>query len=491
MDYVIGADVGTTRIKCILYAQSGAPVASASREYPCYHEQAGRSEQNAGDWWQALCAAVREVAGQVERPGRVRALCLATQGGTLVPVDGQYAPLTRAIVWNDSRCGAERAELLTRVDAHGVWEKTGWTLGSGLNALQILWLKRQRPELFARTHKFLSVPDYLAYRLTGVCAIDPSNAGINQLADIGRNQWDEALLAAVGIRAEQLSPIVESGEVIAPLTPEAARALGLSEQTLLVAGGHDQYCCALGAGAIHNGDLLVATGTCWVAASISERRPARYCVSRHTIRPLWGALLSHPSGGESLEWFRSLLSWDAKLSYDLLNDALAPTSPGANGARFFPFLSGGATFPAESAAARGAFLGLSASHSRGDLARAIMEGVCYQVAWMLSSFEAGRDSALIMTGGATNSSIWVDIFANVLNRPVHIPPVADVGCMGAAILAGCASGLFSTVEQGVRLVGGGGCVVLPSAAPSQAYRALFAQYRRDQPRLLALSQDAL
>lgn len=475
MRYVLGADVGTSFIKCLLFDERGALVAAASRDYPSTHRRPGWSEQDAEDWLRALGEAIRAVLSRIENASDVVALSLATQGGTLVPVDRDGSPLCAAIVWNDTRCVAERALL----DEEYVWDKTGWTLGQGLNALQILWLKRNRQEIFKRTHRFLSVPDFLSLRLTGICAIDPSNAGINQLADIGRNSWDERLLEEVGIHEDSLSRIVNSGEVIGHLTHAGAEALGLTERTLLISGGHDQYCSALGAGAMADGDVFIATGTCWVVARIGDTRPSHHCVSRHTVKSLWGSLLSHPSGGASLEWLRRQLSSDGTpMDYEQINAAVAAVPPGARGLCFYPYLTG-VTYPVADAALRGAFIGLDTRHTQGDMLRAVMEGVCLQARWMMDGFETERLKSVRVTGGASHSEPWMRMLSGVTALPVATPTIADSGCVGAAVLAGVASGMFGSHEEGVTLLNPDGRMIVAPPEEVAVYRDLFDRYREN------------
>lgn len=474
--YLIGADIGTTRAKSYLFQTDGTLVASAFRDYPCTHTGQDRSEQNAEDWWTALAATVREILSGIDEPRNVLAICLSTQGGTVVPVGPDGSPLRPAIVWNDSRCAEEAKQLSRTCSPEYVRRKTGWSLGSALNALEILWLRNHEPEIFSRAHKFLSVPDYLSMKLTGCAVLDGSNAGINQLADIDAMHWDENILAGVGIGADRLGEIVHSGDIVGRLTPEAAKTLGLSEQAVLVAGGHDQYCAALGTGAVHDGDVFVATGTCWVVAGISAQPSMRFSRSRHTVRGLWGSLVSQEAGGACLEWFRSNLgpAEGKKIGYGELNGKLAQVNTGE--LLFYPFFTG-ATYPTERPELRASFCNLSLSHTRYHMARAIMEGVCDQVAWITESFGKASLQSVKMVGGATNSPLWVQIMADTAGIPVVVPRIADVGCIGAAILAGVATGAFSDYQEGILRLCRDARVVEPGANSAQ-YQEKFEAYKR-------------
>lgn len=152
-----------------------------------------------------------------------------------------------------------------------MYEKTGWNLSGGLLALGIRWMRDHEPENFQKTAWFLSVPDYISAKMTGIPAVDLSDAGINQLTDIRKGAYDEELLRFAGIREEKLPQIVHSGEVIGTLTEAAAAELGLTTEVVLVAGAHDQYAVALGAGAVKTGDILIGSGTCWVVTAIGDK----------------------------------------------------------------------------------------------------------------------------------------------------------------------------------------------------------------------------
>ena len=160
--YVIGIDVGTTGTKSMLFAETGRIVAHAYADYPCQTPQTGRVEQNPEDWWRAVVRTVRAITADPQTAKNVVAISLSLQGGTLVPVDRQYRPLHPAIVWSDNRCECQRRAFAEAFGPDYIYQKTGWHLSAGLNAMQIAWLRENRPELFEKTAMFLSVPDYIS-----------------------------------------------------------------------------------------------------------------------------------------------------------------------------------------------------------------------------------------------------------------------------------------------------------------------------------------
>ncbi|MEA4965248.1 MAG: FGGY family carbohydrate kinase [Oscillospiraceae bacterium] len=480
--YLLGIDVGTTGTKALLFDADGALLGRAYRAYALSTPQVGYSEQNAEDWWNAVTETVREVCGSRELGSHVAAISLSLQGGTLVPVDADGRPLRPAIVWNDARCKEEREEFLREFgSASGMYEKTGWHLADNLPALEIRWLRKHEPEIFEKTALFLSVPDYISLKLTGIAAVDLSDVGINQLGDIRRGAYDEELLRFAGIGEEKLPKIVRSGDVIGRLTAEAARTMGLSTDCVLVAGAHDQYAVALGAGAIRDGDILIGTGTCWVVTAIGGAPAFETGLSQSVaaVPGKWGSMLSLSSGGVCLEWLRRNLAIGpdgAQLSYEALNREVAGRKAAEDGLFFYPFSGEAAQSKSFSKAS---FIGLDLSHDRFDIARAIMEGVAFQIVWMMESFRTKPSKeGLKLAGGASKSALWCQMVADIANLPVRIPEVADLACVGAAILAGTGCGIYASAGEGVRRLAVRERVLQPDPERAAKYGALLADYKQ-------------
>lgn len=482
MNYLLGIDVGTTGTKAILFSENGERAGYAYRSYPTQTPKPGWSEQDPEDWWRAVCQTVRESCSLPEAAGHVAAISLSVQGGTLAPVDAEHRPVRPAILWNDRRCTAQReAYLQTFGGAESMYQKTGWPLGNGLNANQIRWMRDNEPERFARTDRFLSVPDYLTLKMTGIAAVDPSNAGINQLADIRRCAYDPDLLGFAGVTEEQLARIVPAGQVIGRLSDSAAAELGLTTDCVVVSGVHDQYAAALGAGAKDAGDILIGSGTAWVVAAISDEPDFTHGLAQSIAAApgKWGSLWSLSSGGACLEWWRKSLcrgSNGQAVAYDRINEETAGRRAAEDGLFFFP--PSGHSMPGETFR-KASLVGLELSHDCYDVARAVMEGVVFQTVWTLESFRSGRErDSLIFAGGASKSDVWAQMTADAANCPIRIPEVADLTCVGAAILAGTGCGIFTTVEEGYQKLRVGERVLRPDVSRAERYAAHLSEYKR-------------
>lgn len=478
--YLIGIDVGTTGTKSMLFRKDGAVLGHAYKSYPSKTPALNWSEQNPLDWWDAIVETVRKVATKEYAPGVV-AISLSLQGGTLVPVDEGFNPTRPAIVWNDSRCEEERLEFIKRFGAPYMYEKSGWNLGRGLNALSIAWIRKHEPDIFKKTRLFLSVPDYISAKMTGKPVVDISNVGINQLADIQLGEYDEGILDFLGISENQLPKIVSSGAPIGNLTLSAAKELGLNENTLLVAGAHDQYAALLGAGVLDEGDILIGTGTAWVVTALtnSANFKSGFSQSVSAVPGKWGSLVPLSYGGVSLDWLNNnilTLNNRERLDYGELNALSSSSGIGANGLFFYPYFAGGA-YPNIDTCSKASLIGLDLSHTANDVVRAVMEGVSYQINWILDSFKdafAIRNVKLI--GGASKSELWSRMIADMAGLPVSIPEIPDLPCVGAAIMAGTGSSMFKSMGEGYKALGVKERIIQPDEKSTFEYAALRKRY---------------
>lgn len=482
MKYVIGIDVGTTGTKAILFSKAGERIAHAYRSYPLYNPTIGASEQNAEDWWHAVCETVREVVSDKDVSANVAAISLSTQGGTVVLTDEEGSPLRHAIVWNDSRFEVEREKYLREIgDEQSLYLKTGWKLGKGRPLLAVRYLRDNAPELFNHIRRVLTVPSYISLKMTGRAATDLSNAGIDEFCDIANKKYDDKLIDFAGIKKEYLAEIVPSGEVIGNLTAEAARALGLTEKTVLVSGAHDQYAVSLGAGATNPGDIIIGSGTCWVVTALGDEFDfdSGFAQSVSAVDGLFGTLRSLSTGGVCLEWLRNNVArrndTDDPIDYKTLDAVTAELRACEDGLFFFPFRG---IYGGKNGFNKAAFVGMDLSHNRYHLARAVMEGVVFQILWMMEDFKTKPSKEGIkLTGGASRSPVWCKFLADVSGLPVIIPDVADLGCVGAAVLAGVGAGIYSSAKEGHAMFSVNERVLLPDPRMTEIYKPIFEKYK--------------
>jgi xylulokinase len=493
---LVGLDVGTTLTKAVLFDLSGAELHAAEQAVRLHTPQPGRAEQDPEDVWQAVVDVLRAVTDRAATGTHIRAVALATQGGTLVPCRADGTPTCRAITWMDGRS----QDLAARWQAEGVADQvrriSGWTPQPGLPLLSIGWLHQAHPKVFAATERFLSVNDFLAQRLTGSPATNPSMAGEMLLTDITTGQWSEELCHLVGIGPEYLSPILPSGEPLGQVQPEAGHPTGLAPGTVIVNGGQDHACEALAVGMTSAGEGLLACGTAWVINCVAKSPavdtiPASTDLNYHVVPGRW--LVSQFLGGlgACLEWWLNQCGSPglynvgaqqccAPTKWPAFNAALDGTAPGCGGLVYLP-QTGVRGVPGSLLDQRhGGFVGLRLDHTRADMGRAILEAAAYELRWALDHLrEAGLAiEQMWMIGGATQSPLWPQIVADVTGLPLHLSQFSHGPALGAAMLAGVALGLSDLVETVQARSQVSARRIDPADSQAPIYERQFAAYRR-------------
>jgi xylulokinase len=365
------------------------------------------------------------------------------------------------MVWLDNRAGAQSERLAARFDRQQVYATTGvpeiipmWS------APKILWIRDNEPEVFERARKFLLVKDYLVYRLSGEYATDGSVACTSLLYDIRAHAWWAEMLEAVGLTPAQLPAITRPGEAVGRLSGQAAEELGLRTDTLVINGGMDQAAGAIGAGSITPEILSETTGAA-LALQVTTpypdmSTPLRLPLYVHSLPGAYLFVPVLPTGGMALKWFRDAFGAEevgraaesGRDAYDLLTELAAQVPPGSDGLVMLPHLMGAGS-PEENPAARGAFSGFTLRHGKGHFARALLEGVAFNLRQILLALhQAGyRFGEVRTSGGGARSPLWNQIKADVCNLPIQTLANEETALLGDAILAGAACGVFGSVAE--------------------------------------------
>jgi xylulokinase len=452
MEGILTFDLGTTACKTTLFNLEGDVIAQAEQEYPLYHPQPMWAEQEADDWWDAAVATCRQILA--ERDVKIQGIGLSSQRETMVPLDSQGRPLSRAIVWMDRRAAGEAEELAREVGREQLHQRTGMIPDSTFSATKLFWWYRNAKEIIDQAMTFLQPKEYLAYRLTGAIATEPSLASRTMLYDIREGRWCSDLVSLVGLKEEQLPKLVASTDVVGKLTGEAASALGLPQGVPVVAGGGDRQCEALGSGI--SGELAMeSTGTTsnlsFATTRLPEKLDPRVVSSCHALPGQWLIEQGLTTTGSILRWFRDNFAGAERIvagelgasSYDLISQEAAGAKPGSDKLLLLPFFMG-AKATRWNPAARGALFGLTLDHGRKELARAIMEGVAYELRACLDVLEGMKmlPEQIVLMGGGSKGELWNQIKANVTGFSVGLPKQTEAASLGAFILAGAGIGLF-------------------------------------------------
>lgn len=448
--YLLGIDAGTSSVKIALVdAVSGDLLDHASEEYPILYPHAGMAEQDPRDWWRATVRAIRHV--MAERQGIVAAIGFSGQMHGTVLIDEQGEPVCNAIIWADQRSAEMCPLLLERVGAEEFVQITGTRPAAGFMVATLLWLQQYQPELLRTAHKILLPKDYLRMCLTGTIATDVSDAAGTGMFDIREREWSGTILKVLDIAPDMLPPVSESYALAGELLPEVAALLNLDAGVPVVMGCADQPAQAIGSGILTPDFASVTIGSGGqvflpIAEGSDLRTDPRLHVFNHATGG-WYALGAILSAGLSLRWLRGITGLaENSDAYAILSTEAAITPPSE--LLFLPYLNGERT-PHLDPYARGGLIGLAAHHTRGHLARAVMEGVTFALRQALQACEqVGQPTAtIIAAGGGANSDFWLQLLADILNRPVQRSRQTEQASVGAALLAGVGIGIYGNSPQ--------------------------------------------
>ncbi|MGH2534348.1 MAG: xylulokinase [Thermomicrobiales bacterium] len=443
-DGYLAIDLGTSAVKANVVDEQGRILGRGSAEHPMLQPRPGFAEQHPNDWWHATVLAVKQATAEAGEP-HLRAIGLTGQmhGTVLLGNDGPLAP---AIIWTDTRSGNEVQEITARIGARHLIETTGSPIATGFQAATIRWLQRHEPAILRQTRQILLPKDYLRWKLTGNYATDPSDASGTLLFDVRARNWSEEMLATLDVDRSLLPPVLPSSAVTGELNAGAAKQLQLPSGIPVIAGGGDAPCAALGAGIVNPGALLltISTGAQVFLPTTKpgvdpEGRIHTFCAALEPgpNQPGWYQMGATMVAGLAMRWLRDVVfELPHKSGYEQMTAAASEVPPGASGLVFLPYLTGERT-PHMDPNARGVLLGLTASHRRGHLVRAVMEGVAFA---LLDAFDVVRQfgampAQAVLAGGGARSVLWQQIIADLFGLPVVPLESADQSAVGAAMLA--------------------------------------------------------
>jgi len=442
MPFILAHDLGTTGDKATLFDDAGNLVASHLESYSVAYPQANWAEQDPADWWRAVCLSTRALLTESRvNPREIVAVCFSGQMMGIVPIDSAGAVLRPAIIWADQRAVAKADFITERCGFTRVYQLTGHRVSPAYTAAKILWVKHHQPEIYARTCKFLCAKDYIVFRLTGRLVTDYSDASGSNVFDLAQRAWSTDLLAEMGLDVAQLPDVHASTDVVGEVTRAAAEETGLVPGTPVVIGGGDGPCAAVGAGVVVPGVAYCYIGSsAWIglASDVPMLDPQMRIAIFHHLHPrLFAPTGSMQSAGGARDWFIHVLG-------DLADAGAANVPPGANGLIFLPYLIGERT-PWWNPKARAAFVGLTMAHGRGEMARAVLEGVALNLRLILDALESQGTTvpSVRLIGGGAKSDLWPQMLADVFARPIHLLALkAEATSWGAAVAGGVGVGLY-------------------------------------------------
>lgn len=486
-DYVIGVDCSTTAAKAVVWNAAGEALSQDRRTFELSQPRPGWGEQNAEDWWTATASAVRRAVQTVDT-SRIGALCITHQRESFVCLDDAGNPLRPAMLWLDTRA-TDQVERLGTPDVHRV---TGKPPNPTPAWYKLAWLREHEPDTMARVGKVVDVHGFLAHRLTGQWVTSWASADPMGLVDMDTFDYDDALLAAVGLDRGAVSELRPPGSVLGRITDEVAAQLGLPPGLPLVSGAGDGQCAQLGTGVTSPGRAYLNLGTGIVSGTYAEtyshsteyRTLSAAVPGAYTLETFLGG------GTFNLSWFIDNFSGvdPRALGLDLtpeqvLETAAAKLPPGSEGLLALPYWAGALT-PYWDHDARGVLLGLTGVHGKSHVYRALLEGIAFEQRFLTSGAEKALGEPVtdvVALGGGSRSPVWCQIIADVMQRPVSVVREPESTCLGAGMLAAAAVGLHDSIQSAAEAMSGLATRFEPDPVTSAQYDPLYAVYRDIYP----------
>ena len=461
--YLLGIDVGTGGTRALVVGHDGRIVASATAEHQAFASpQIGWAEQRPEDWWHATGLAVRKALAAANLGSELIA-CVGFSGQMhgAVLLDAAGEVVRPALIWCDVRTEKQCSDLKQQIGPERIIQLTCNPALPNFTLTKLLWVREQEPDNWARVRSVMLPKDYVRFRLTGERATDVADASGTLMLDVARRRWSSEILSATGIDPALLPSLHESPDVCAKISAAGADATGLAAGTPVVAGAGDQAAGATGMGIVQPGSVSATIGTSGVVFAATDR-PAldpkgRLHTLCHAVPGRWHVMGVTQAAGLSLRWLRD--QWlpasaqNGADPYDLLTAEAATVPAGSDGLLWTPYLMGERT-PHLDGSARAALIGLTASHTRAHIVRALLEGVAFSLKDTFSIFEDMNVPVknIRLGGGGARSPLWRQIQADVYGHDVEIVEAEEGAAYGAAILAGVGAGVWPSVDSACQSV---------------------------------------
>jgi len=448
----LGIDLGTSSVKIIIMNDNGEVSANVSKSYPISYPKVGWAEQNPEDWWNSTKEGIKELLSKSSvKAEDISAIGISGQMHGLVMLDENNDVLMPAILWCDQRTQKQCDYLNNEFGQDKLSKYTGNKALTGFTIPKVLWVKENKPEIYSRIAHIMLPKDYINFKLTGNFASDVSDASGTLMFDVKNRRWSKEMVQLLELDEKVLPKVYESWEVIGNISEKVSGEIGLSTSTAVAAGAGDQAAGAVGTGTTDTGVLSVAMGTSGVVFACDEKFSVDKENKLHSFchaNGKWHQMGVMLSAASCLQWWAETVNSDIPNVYEKLFSEAAETPAGSNKLFFLPYLMGERT-PHSDVNAKGCFIGLNITHKRGDMTRAILEGVCFGLRDSLEILKSLNVEVkeVRVSGGGSRTRLWRQILADVFNLKVCVINATEGPAYGAAILASVGCGLYPSVDD--------------------------------------------
>ena len=488
MELLLAVDMGTTHIKVATFSLDGSVRTQELVRNEAVSIGSGSAIYEPDALWEKVAALLRKTTSQLAPDDKILSISVASMGeaGLFLGRDGK--PITPIMTWFDIRGKETMEEWYQQISPEECFQITGLSYNYIYSAFKILWIKKHQRELFEQGQKWLCVPDYVYYCLTGEHASDYSIASRTMFFDIRTKDWSDKLLDLAGLSREMLPALHQSGTIIGTVTAQAAAETGLAEGIPVAVGGHDHICGAFAAGVLGPGKVLDSMGTAESLVAVFSMTSdmdistlAGLNVGCHVVPGCHYIHGGVDSSGVSFEWFRE--QFEDQGGYDRLIAQAKTSPPGAQGMFFVPHLRGGSP-PVRDPYSKACFAGVRDYHTKADFIRSIHEGLAFEVSHILRTMEdvlGVEFSEIYGIGGGTKNPLWMEIKSHVSGKPIIIPEVQEATLLGAALLGGVGAGVFASYGEAAAAASKVRQRYLPDAALHEQYQGFYRTYTEITP----------
>ncbi len=484
MDCILAIDIGTTNCKAIVFDASGKMISSLKNTYETFSDASGKSEQKPDEVFNAVLFLLQK---SLQQNKHIVAVCFSAAMHSLIAIDANGKALTNAMLWSDTRATKQALQLKETEMGTIIYSKTGTPVHPMSPLCKIIWLQETMPDVFQQPHKFISIKEFVFNQLFGTYIIDYSIASATGLFDIKEKVWCDEALAIAGITADALSTPVEVTHSQSDLLPKYKTLLQTEKPLQFIAGGNDGCLANLGSGVIEHRNAALTIGTSGAirmtannAITDQKQRTFTYLLTKDIY--ITGGAINN--GGITLEWLSKLLMNDVTPAEpDELLQLAQTSAAGANHLLFLPYLLGERA-PMWDATAKGVLFGLTQQHTKADIARATLEGICFALRDVLKAIEEvnGTITTIYASGGFTKSTFWLQTMSDILSKEILLNNSADASATGAAIIGLYALGYIKNLEESKKMFAVQQ-TFFPQASTQEIYGSLFSIFQSLYPKL--------